>query len=179
MIYNNTKTLVDELMKNKIPKSKTCLDLTFGNGNDSYKMLSINKDIKVYGFDIQKSCIDNSKTIDGLMAINDSHLNFDSYVYTNIDFAIFNLGYLPGGDKNITTEYDIVIKTLEKLLIVLNDEGQIVITFYPGHKPGLEESIKVIKFLQTLNQKKFNVVRYDFINQINNPPFICLIERIR
>lgn len=179
MIYNNTKTLVEELMKIKIPKSKICLDLTFGNGNDSYKMLSINKDIKVYGFDIQKSCIDNSKTIDGLTVINDSHLNFDNYVETNIDFAIFNLGYLPGGDKNITTEYDIVIKTLGKLFNVLNNEGQIIITFYPGHKPGLEESIKVINFLRTLNQKNFNVVRYDFINQVNNPPFVCLIERIR
>ena len=61
MIYNNTKTLVESLMKDKIPTSKICLDMTFGNGNDSYKMLSINENIEVYGFDIQKDCIDNSK----------------------------------------------------------------------------------------------------------------------
>ncbi len=35
MIYNNTKTLVESLMKDKIPTSKICLDMTFGNGNDS------------------------------------------------------------------------------------------------------------------------------------------------
>ena len=61
----------------------------------------------------------------------------------------------------------------------MNIEGQIVITFYPGHRPGFEESINIINFLRTLNQKEFNVIRYDFLNQINNPPFVCLIERIK
>lgn len=179
MIYNNTKTLVESFMKNKIPNSKICVDMTFGNGNDSYTMLSINENIEVYGFDIQQSCINNARKIDNLQVINDSHLHFDNYINDKIDFAVFNLGYLPGGDKNITTDYDTVIKTLKKLLKVMNIEGQIVITFYPGHKPGHEESINIIKFLQKLNQKEFNVIRYDFINQINNPPFVCLIERIK
>lgn len=179
MIYNNTKTLVESLMKSKIPTSKICLDMTFGNGNDSYKMLSINKSIQVYGFDIQKICIDNAKKTNNLKVINDSHLNFEKYTNEKIDFAVFNLGYLPGGDKNITTNYDTVIKTLEKLLKLMNIEGQIVITFYPGHRPGFEESINIINFLRTLNQKEFNVIRYDFLNQINNPPFVCLIERIK
>ena len=31
MIYNNTKTLVESLMNDKIPTSKICLDMTFGN----------------------------------------------------------------------------------------------------------------------------------------------------
>ena len=57
MIYNNTKTLVESLMNDKIPTSKICLDMTFGNGNDSYKMLSINKSIQVYGFDMQRKPI--------------------------------------------------------------------------------------------------------------------------
>lgn len=179
MIYNNTKTLVESLMKSKIPTSKICLDMTFGNGNDSYKMLSINKSIQIYGFDIQKNCIDNAKKTNNLKVINDSHLNFENYTNEKIDFAVFNLGYLPGGDKNITTDYDTVIKTLEKLLKLMNIEGQIVITFYPGHRPGFEESINIINFLRNLNQKEFNVIRYDFINQINNPPFVCLIERIK
>lgn len=179
MIYNNTKTLVESLMKHKIPTSKICLDMTFGNGNDSYKMLSINENIEVYGFDIQKDCIDNSRNFENLKVINDSHLNFDKYINQKIDFVVFNLGYLPGGDKKITTDYDTVIKTLDKLFKVLSTDGQVVITFYPGHKPGLEESINIIAYLQKLNQKEFNVIRYDFINQINNPPFVCLIERIK
>ena len=105
MIYNNTKTLLESLMNDKIPTSKICLDMTFGNGNDSYKMLSINKSIQVYGFDIQKICIDNAKKTNNLKVINDSHLNFEKYTNEKIDFAVFNLGYLPGGDKNITTEF--------------------------------------------------------------------------
>lgn len=179
MIYNSTKSLVNTIMQYKVPQSKICLDMTFGNGNDSYNMFSINSDIKVFAFDIQKQCTDNFKNIEGLTVINDSHENFEIYVKTNVDFVIFNLGYLPGGDKKITTNYSVVINTIQKILKKLNLNGVVIITFYPGHKSGLEESIKIVDYLKKLNQKVFNVIRYDFINQINNPPFVCLIERIK
>ncbi len=180
-MYDNTKSLVKNIMEMKIPKSNICLDMTLGNGNDSLNMLELNNSIKIYGFDIQKSCVDKIKAlnIENIYAINDSHINFDKYVDSDIDFAIFNLGYLPGGDKSITTDYDTVIHTIEKLLCAIKIDALIVITFYPGHKSGLDESINVLEYLNTLDQKRYNVVKYEFVNQINNPPFVCVIERIK
>ncbi|MDY6065029.1 MAG: class I SAM-dependent methyltransferase [Finegoldia sp.] len=185
MIYNQTKQIVDDIVKEKVGQARVCLDMTLGNGKDLENILQHNDDVKVYAFDIQEKCIDlfYSKIKENhyrqdIKLICDSHANVDLYVKENIDFAIYNLGYLPKGDKNIHTKYGDVIESLKKILRLLNKGGIIVMTLYPGFAYGLEEADKVIDFLSTLDQKLYKVLRYDFINQINNPPFVVAIERI-
>lgn len=185
MIYNQTKQIVDDIISKKVVKAKVCLDMTLGNGKDLENILQYNKKIKVYAFDIQKKCIDlfysnieDKKYEQDIKLICDSHANLDLYVKEGIDFAIYNLGYLPKGDKAIHTNYKDVIISLEKLLKILNKDGIILMTFYPGFSSGFEEAIKVVDFLSELDQKVYKVLRYDFINQINNPPFVVVVERI-
>ena len=59
---------------------------------------------------------------------------------------------------------------------LLEDDGVIVIVVYPGHEQGQQESIEVENFVKTLPQKKYDVVKYQFLNQINNPPYVIVIE---
>lgn len=49
--------------------------------------------------------------------------------------------------------------------------------FYPGHKSGLEEANIIGEYLKDLNQKEFDVLKYEFINQVNNPPFLIAIKK--
>ena len=48
---------------------------------------------------------------------------------------------------------------------------------YPGCESGKKESEELDRYLKTLDQKKYSVITYKFINQINNPPFIYAVER--
>ena len=41
----------------------------------------------------------------------------------------------------------------------------------------MEEKNEVYKFVQSLDQNQFNVLESKFVNQINNPPQLILIEK--
>ncbi|MEN8907092.1 MAG: class I SAM-dependent methyltransferase [Clostridiales bacterium] len=170
----------------KIIKPNSILvDATAGNGNDTLFLAhKIGEKGKIYSFDIQKVAIDF--TMDKLMRDNlsekvdlvlDSHENIDKYIKCKIDGAMFNLGYLPSGDHNISTEYRSTIKAIDKLLLLLNKNGIITIVIYHGGDSGFEEKRNLLEYLEKLNNKEFNVMKTEFINQSNHPPILICIEK--
>lgn len=168
-----------KLLISNITKDDITIDMTIGNGNDTLVLVKHSK--FVYGFDIQIDAIKNTnnllKDYSNYKLICDSHLNFDKYINEEFSAAIFNLGYLPKGNKEIHTDALVVLDTLKKVLKLIKPKGICNIIFYPGHKSGLEESIIICEYLKTLNQKEFDVLKYEFINQINNPPFLISIKK--
>ncbi len=95
------------------------VDFTMGNGHDTKSLIECCKE--VYSFDIQEEALIHTRELVGDKAhlIRDSHENFDHYVDT-FDIGIFNLGYLPEGDHNITTTQQHLILLKELLLRRLN-----------------------------------------------------------
>jgi hypothetical protein len=53
------------------------------------------------------------------------------------------------------------------------------LVFYPGHREGKIEAQEVGEYLKTLDQKEFDIIKYEFINQINMPPFLIALERLK
>lgn len=155
------------------------IDMTMGAGNDTLVLAKLAK--KVYAFDIQKEAFEkakeNLKEFNNIEYILDSHDNVLNYVKENVKAVIFNLGYFPGGDKTITTKADTTLLAIEKVLSILDKKGVCAICLYPGHKEGKVESEKVLEYVKGLNQKEFEVLKYEFINQINEPPFLIAIEK--
>lgn len=49
---------------------------------------------------------------------------------------MFNLGFLPGGDKTVTTTYESTVKALGHCLNLLNFNGIVTVALYPGHTAG-------------------------------------------
>lgn len=184
-MIDNTKNLLNFLIKNYIYHVDVALDLTAGNGFDSKNILEAFPVRKLYAFDIQKeSRVATMKLLEeaGLNLTNfefimGGHENVLSYIEEEVDLAVYNLGYLPKASHEITTEYKKVIKSLEGVLQLLSRQGVIFITFYPGHEQGREESLYIPEFLEKLNQREFSVLRFEFINQKNNPPFCIMIQK--
>ncbi|WP_066497040.1 tRNA (mnm(5)s(2)U34)-methyltransferase [Abyssisolibacter fermentans] len=183
--FNNAITIAKNIMQTYVKAGQTVVDTTMGNGNDTKLLASlIQNDGKVYAFDIQLEAIENTKKLlednsllDRTILINDSHSKIDEYIKENIDFAVFNLGYLPTGDHKVITKPDSTILALEQCLNKLNKNGIVLITMYYSHDGGLEEKIAIEDFLKSLSQKKYNVAQLNFINQVNNPPILCIIEK--
>ena len=55
--------------------------------------------------------------------------------------------------------------------------GIIILVIYPGHEEGKIERDAVINYLKNFDQNKAHILQYQFINQQNDPPFICAIEK--
>ena len=180
-VINSTKNLIEFFMKNYISEIKIAVDMTVGNGFDSKNILEILKPEKLYCFDIQQEALDNSKKLlkqySNFELVLENHKNFDKFVKENIDFAMYNLGYLPKGDKNITTNAEDVEESLKKLLEKLNSKGIIFITFYIGHLSGQMESLELSKYLESLNQKEYTILKFTFENQKNLPPYVVMIQK--
>ena len=125
------------ILQTLITKNDIIIDATMGNGYDTLFLSNIAKE--VYAFDIQKQALDETDKKVGhfnhVHLICDSHENILNYVST-FRGVIFNLGYLPQGNKDLTTMRDTTIKTLNKLLPVLKMNGFIQMVVYPGHDEG-------------------------------------------
>src|SRR5690625_3075486 len=176
------------LIENCVSDGETVVDATCGNGHDTLFLSElVGDDGRVYAIDIQKQAIERTKERlaehgrSNVHLIHDSHANLYRYLDTEpkeiIGAAIFNLGYLPKSDKTIITKADSTIEAIKKLLAHLKKRGIIVLVVYHGHDGGEKEKEAILKYVVRLNQRKYNVLKYGFINQKNNPPFIIAIEK--
>ncbi|MGN1406705.1 MAG: tRNA (mnm(5)s(2)U34)-methyltransferase [Erysipelotrichaceae bacterium] len=136
----NNSTFIHKYFKSLINSDDITVDMTMGNGNDSFYLSKLSK--KVYAFDIQEEALISTKErcrdLNNIIYIKDNHLNFDRYIKEDIKLFVFNLGYLPGSDNEIITESGNTLKTFIKVYEYLKD-GYIAITFYRGHKGGNAE----------------------------------------
>ena len=143
------------------------------------------KEGKVYGFDIQSIAINRTWKLltknwlaERVILIEDGHENIGNHIKDKIHLAVYNLGYLPGGDKRIITTPFTSLESIAKTLSLLHSNGILLITCYTGHPGGLTEKKEIEKFLGALDQRKFNVLEFKFINQKNNPPILYGIEKL-
>lgn len=170
VIYQN-------IINDFIEEKNIAIDATLGNGYDT-DFLSKNFK-KVYSFDIQNEAILNykHKNIENVSLILDSHENFENYIKENVDCIVYNLGYLPGGDKSITTKEESTLKSLESGLSLLKENGLMIIALYSGHKEGKGEKDAVLNYCKSLSKKRFGVIYQQFLNRTNNPPSLVVIEK--
>lgn len=177
------------LLKAAVSPGDICVDATMGNGHDTCMLAElIGESGTVYAFDIQEQALEHTKArLDEThlehraVLIHDSHGNLahhlPEHTHGNITGAIFNLGYLPGGDKSIVTKPESTIAAITQLLKVMATEGIIVLVIYHGHPEGKVERDSILSFVNQLDQKQAHVLRYEFVNQQNDPPFIIAIEK--
>ncbi|MFT4414911.1 class I SAM-dependent methyltransferase [Fredinandcohnia humi] len=178
-----------KLLETAISDGDVAVDATIGNGHDTLMLASlVGENGHVYGYDIQKEAVNNTYSrlsennlSERVTLFNESHNQILSTIpiqaHGKVTAAIFNLGYLPGGDKTIVTKPDSTIEAIEQLLTVLAPEGIIVLVVYHGHDEGAIERDYLIEYTSKIDQKIAHVLTYRFTNQINNPPFIIAIEK--
>ena len=177
-ILNRARLLMETNLKN----NDLVIDATVGNGKDSMFLLSIVRDGYLFGFDIQKDAINSTDRLlkenyRNYTLFNTGHENMYNTLkdYKNkISLIIFNLGYLPKGDKDITTKSDTTIKAIKDSIKLLNKKGHIVITIYPGHDEGLKESTKIKEFLNNSSN-----LAYKEYHNTDNPtaPYVINIKK--
>lgn len=180
MKNNSITDIAHLLIKANTNKSDVLVDATMGNGYDTVFLAQIAK--FVYAFDIQeKALVETRAKLDKLKLFNTSlilksHENILDYV-TNFKGIIYNLGYLPNGDKSITTTSKTTINSITKVLPILNASSFILLTVYPKHKQGQLESIALSNFLETVDPRVYKIMKINLPFQDNYPPYILFIQK--
>ena len=157
------------------------VDATMGNGYDTLFLAKLAK--QVYAFDIQEQALEKTSQriqeagLTNVDLILQGHETVDQFV-TEVKAAIFNLGYLPSADKSIITQPQTTLEALEKLCQMLIKGGRIAIMIYYGHEGGDIERDAVLDFVSQLPQQEYTATIYRTLNQINNPPFLVMIEKL-
>ena len=183
--FNKATDIAKHIMKEKIKEGNIVIDATAGNGNDTAFLAQLVGEWgKVYAFDVQDLAIKNTRIrleelglIDRVTIINAGHESMDSYVKSETDLIIFNLGYLPKGDRSIITKSETTTIALRKSLELLSKNGILLVVIYSGHDGGKKESTDVENLLNGLDQKKYNTMKINFSNQKNNPPILIGVEK--
>ena len=168
------------LIKEVLTKEDVLIDMTLGNGLDTAFFAPYCR--KIYAFDVQEQAITQAKLINcdhhHIEYILDGHEHVRNYVREEVKAVIYNLGYLPKGDKSKTTEAPTTITSLQQAQSLLAVGGRIAIVIYPGHFTGMQEKEAIYKSVQSLDQKKWEVWFSSFPNQKNNPPLLIVLEKL-
>lgn len=175
------------LLRDTVVSGDIVVDATAGNGHDAALLAElVGESGHVYAFDVQQQAVDSTTArlselgyATRSTVILDGHERVAHYVEEPIKAAVFNLGYLPGADHTVVTKPSTTVLALEAILQQLVVGGIIVLVIYHGHPGGKEERDRVIDFTASLPQKHIQVLRYEFINQKNDPPFLIALEKIK
>jgi len=167
----------------------TVVDATVGQGRDTeFLARRVGASGQVYGFDVQQAAVEEterrvSESGAGarLRVFATGHETMRHFIpesdYGSVGAVMFNLGYLPGGDKTITTESDTTVEALKQAGELIRPGGRITIVLYRGHPGGATESASVREWAESLDQTRFRSLSYRFVNQINQPPSLVVVEK--
>ncbi len=178
-------------LRDTLKPGDIAIDATIGNGHDTLFLAEqVSPSGHVYGFDIQPDAIAATRKkipallINSLTLFNVSHAEMANkipvHLHGNIKAIMFNLGYLPGGDKSIITLTDTTLTALNVASQILTaDNGIITVLAYPGHSGGAEETDQVQSWCQQLdpNQFSFNTL-YSTEHKDSAPRLFVIRKRL-
>ncbi|KAG7010442.1 ytqB, partial [Cucurbita argyrosperma subsp. argyrosperma] len=152
-LFFNAMVSIELVWKRVIRTGDTVVDATCGNGYDTLAMLKMVADeagsARVYAMDVQKEALESTSALldESLSEKERKLVKLSSICHSRMEDVIpegspvrlvaFNLGYLPGGNKAITTKSETTLQALEAAYRILKPGGLISLVVYVGHPGGL------------------------------------------
>lgn len=181
-------TLAKTYWKTLLKPGDIVVDATCGNGNDTLflsQFLLSDPESAIFAFDVQPEAILNTESLlrkhlspDHLKRVllhRRSHLELTAVPYPfSPKLVVYNLGYLPGGDKLFTTKTETTLESVKMSLQLIADDGAVSITCYPGHEEGFKEEKELLKFAQELSSSKWTVCYHSWLNRPKSPTFLWI-----
>ena len=165
-----------------IKKGGTAVDFTMGNGHDTlWLSQQVGAQGKVFAFDIQPQALENTRTLlrresapENYTLLLDSHSNVKEYVKEPICAGMFNLGFLPGGDKSVTTKRETTLIAIRAGTELLDADGALLIAVYPGHAEGDAEGKMIQEYLASVSRHRICATMVKILNSPTSPYFIVV-----
>jgi ubiquinone/menaquinone biosynthesis C-methylase UbiE len=166
------------------------IDATCGNGHDTLflaKVALTDSSGTLFSIDIQSEAIESAKKLlkdqldDKLMErvrfVHGSHETFPVGIEPgSVSLIVYNLGYLPGGDKKKTTMTDTTINSLREAQKLVKKGGMISITCYPGHEEGMREEEALLDYCSQLKPWQWTCYHHKWVNRALAPSVIVITK---
>ena len=176
------------------------LDATCGNGHDSLFLLShAPPQARLLCMDVQPAALAATRTrleAAGLAARAElrlqGHQELDTILPSCLrqtgdteeqtavclGCACFNLGWLPGGDKNLVTRTENTLHALEAVLHHLAPQGCVSLHCYTGHPGGQEEAEAIRGRVASLPPRQWRVLSAADANRSSQGESLLVLERL-
>lgn len=181
----SARYLAAEVQAQIIEPGDHVIDATLGNGHDTCVLAGlVGESGHITGFDIQPDAVERTRErlreaglLDRCALHAVGHQHMADYVQTPVKCVVFNLGWLPGGDKSITTHWETTREAVSAALSLLVKGGVCTICAYPGHAAGDEERLALIDWLSALRPQEYNVLHQRFLNAGAGAPECFVIQK--
>lgn len=168
-----------------IKKGGAAVDFTMGNGHDTFFLSqAVGPGGRVYAFDIQAQALKNTAALlrgsgcpENWTLIEDSHANVLKYVKEPICAGVFNLGWLPGAPKSVTTQRRSTAEAVEAALGLLDTDGILLIAVYPGHEEGKLEGEMLEERFKKISRFEMCASKFQIINSLGSPYFFTVEKK--
>lgn len=162
------------------------VDATLGNGHDCAQLCRlVGETGRVDGFDVQQQAIDNTRALLETLGLTGraglhlmGHERMAEVVRPGIRLAAFNLGWLPGSDKGVTTRTQTTLTSVDAALALLSPGGMAVVCVYPGHQEGAREEQALLEYASALPPGRFTALWHRFLNGGPGAPGCVMIEKL-
>ena len=167
---------------NHLREGDVAVDSTMGNGHDTeFLSKTVGKSGHVYAFDIQKAAVESTARHlrevgcpENYTLIHDSHQFVKNYVKVPFRAGMFNLGWLPGGDKSITTLRESTMPAIEAAIDLMDRDAILNVAVYPGHAEGDAEGQMILDYLAGISRHRVCATHVKIINSPTSPYFIVV-----
>ena len=136
------------------------VDATVGNGHDTlFLARQVGPSGRVWGFDVQadtlarvQAQLEQCDLAGRVQLLHTGHEHLATALPDDalgrLAAVMFNLGYLPGGDKQLTTRPDTTLQALAASVANLRPGGLLSVVVYRGHAGGQQEADAVADWLR-------------------------------
>lgn len=153
--------LAHDAVRAVLRPGETAVDATAGNGHDTeFLARLVGPAGRVFAFDVQPAALDRTAArlraagLGNVTLFCRDHAELAAAVPAGcagrVGAAMFNLGYLPGGDKSVITRPDSTRAALSAALGLLRPGGVLTVVAYPGHPGGADDLAAVRRFVGSL-----------------------------
>ncbi len=95
----------------------------------------------------------------------------------HVQAIMFNLGYLPHGDKSLTTRTETTYAALQQSAQILASGGILTVICYPAHDGGGEETEAVLAWAKKMPSSEYGVIHTKVLNKHGVPPELLVVYK--
>ena len=181
----SARYLAADCLRQVVQPGDTVIDATMGNGHDTAMLAElVGESGHVIAFDVQEDAVARTRAsleAQGLLPRCELHClgheHIVEVVHSPVRSATFNLGWLPGGNKAVTTLWPTTRQAVEACLKLLLPGGVVTICSYPGHAAGDVERHALMELLSALRPQEFNVLHQRFLNAGSGAPECFIVQK--
>ena len=174
-------------LRERVRPGDAVVDATCGNGQDTLLLAQlVGPEGQVWGFDLQPKAVEATAALLAQHGVEKQatllvagHERLAELVAGPLAAAVFNLGYLPGGDTSLVTSPESSVAALDQAARLLTPGGIVTVAVYTGHPGGPEEAAAVAAWGAALSPRDFNVWCHRQMNRPETAPYLVFVEKIR